>query len=203
LPITALRETPIAAAIWLQVMPLSTQLRSCSMRSDVQVAVDVALEGAMLFGAGPTIAESTAGAVGAIGGIAGDEVGIDGAIDGDMETASLYCRGRTGPPTGRWPRAAGDRETQTSKRKSVRGLRADPEKEAPDVTPVAAGPPKKSAPPNNYAAFTEPHPASRMANPPLEWRPYAATRSGPLLVAVEREPSPNPSVARFDSPAKS
>jgi hypothetical protein len=184
-------------------MPLSTQLRSCSMRSDVQVALEAALEGAMLFGAGAMIAESTAGAVGAIGGIAGDETGIDGAIDGDMETASLYCRGRTGPPTGRWPRAAGDRETQTSKRKSVRGLRADPEKEAPDVTPVAAGPPKKSAPPNNYAAFTEPHPASRMANPPLEWRPYAATRSGPLLVAVEREPSPNPSVARFDSPAKS
>jgi len=88
LPITALRETPIAAAIWLQVMPLPTQLRSCSMRSGVQVGVEVGVEGAMLFGAGETIAESTVGAVGAIGGIAGDEIGIDGAIDEDMETAS-------------------------------------------------------------------------------------------------------------------
>jgi hypothetical protein len=88
LPITALRETPIAAAIWLQVMPLPTQPRSCSMRSGVQVAVEVAVEVAleegMLFGAGATIAESTAAAVAAIGGIAGDETGIDGAIDGDI-----------------------------------------------------------------------------------------------------------------------
>jgi hypothetical protein len=50
------------------------------MRSGVQVA----LEEGMLFGAGATIAESTAAAVAAIGGIAGDETGIDGAIDGDI-----------------------------------------------------------------------------------------------------------------------
>jgi hypothetical protein len=178
-------------------MPLSTQLRSCSMRSDVQVALEAALEGAMLFGAGATIAESTAG-------IAGDETGIDGAIDGDMETASLYCRGRTGPPTGRKPRAAGNRETQTSKRKSVRGLRADPEKDAPDVTPVAAGPPKNFSPTKQLRRISPSRiPPQGMANPLLEWLPYAATRSGPLLVAVEREPSPNRNVARFDSPAKS
>lgn len=88
LPITALRETPIAAAIWLQVMPLPTQLRSCSMRSGVQVAVEVAVEVAFeegtFFGAGATIAESIAEAVGAIGGMTGDETGIDGAIDGDI-----------------------------------------------------------------------------------------------------------------------
>jgi hypothetical protein len=42
-----------------------------------------------------------------------------------------------------------------------------------------------------------------MTNPLSEWRPYAVLKSGPLLVAVEREPSPNQTVARFDSPAKS
>jgi hypothetical protein len=68
LPITALRETPIAAAIWLQVMPLVTQLRSRSMRSGVQVA----------FEAG------TRCGAGAIG-IAGGEIASDGAIDGDSD----------------------------------------------------------------------------------------------------------------------
>jgi hypothetical protein len=102
LPITALRETPIAAAIWLQVMPLPTQLRSCSMRSAVQVA----FEAGMRCGAGAIAAESgSAGATDAIaaGGIADDETDgtIDGDIDGDIETASRYCRGRSGPPTGR------------------------------------------------------------------------------------------------------
>ena len=38
LPMTALRVTPISAAIWLQVSPAVTQLWSCSMRSVVQVA---------------------------------------------------------------------------------------------------------------------------------------------------------------------
>jgi hypothetical protein len=54
-----------------------------------------------------------------------------------------------------------------------------------------------------YAAFTEPHPASRMANPLLEWRPYAKNTIGAASIAVERESSPNRTVARFDSPAKS
>jgi hypothetical protein len=91
-------------------MPLPMQLRSCSMRSGVQVAVEVVLEGTMLFGAGATGAGSRT--VDVIVGIAGDEVGIDGAIDGDMETASLYCRGRLGRRQGVCPRAAGNRETQ-------------------------------------------------------------------------------------------
>ena len=33
---TALRVTPISAAIWLQDRPELTQLRSCSIRSGVQ-----------------------------------------------------------------------------------------------------------------------------------------------------------------------
>jgi hypothetical protein len=88
LPITELRETPIAAAIWLHVMPLPTQLRSCSMRSAVQVPVEVAT----LFGAGATIAGSIAEAVGAIGGIGGDPMGSDDAMDGDMERPRLLPR---------------------------------------------------------------------------------------------------------------
>jgi hypothetical protein len=39
LPMTALRVTPIWAAIWLQVKPLTTELRSCSTRSGVQVSI--------------------------------------------------------------------------------------------------------------------------------------------------------------------
>jgi hypothetical protein len=38
LPMTALRVTPISAAIWLQVRPATTQFRSCSTRSGFQVA---------------------------------------------------------------------------------------------------------------------------------------------------------------------
>ena len=38
LPMMALRVTPISAAIWLHVRPLTTQVRSCSTRSGVQVA---------------------------------------------------------------------------------------------------------------------------------------------------------------------
>ncbi len=45
LPITALRVTPISAAIWLQVRPETTKLRSCWTRSGVQVAgvIDIGL----------------------------------------------------------------------------------------------------------------------------------------------------------------
>lgn len=39
LPITAFRETPISAAIWLQLKPVTTNIRSCSTRSGVQVAI--------------------------------------------------------------------------------------------------------------------------------------------------------------------
>lgn len=197
MPITALRETPIAAAIWLQVMPLPIQLRSCSMRWGVQVA----LEEGMLLGAGAIGAGSRA--VEVIDGIAGDESGSDGAIDGDIGNGLALLPRPSGPPTGRLSARSGQpRDPKPRSENRCAAFRADPEKEAPDVTPVAAGPPKKSAPPDNYAAFTEPHPASRMANPLLEWRPYAALYRGRFLSLLS-ENSPNRSVARFDSPAKS
>ena len=72
--------TPIAAAISLQVMPAATQLRSCSMRSGVQVPVEVV----MLFG----LVAIGAGAIGAVAlaaiavtGRLVDGIGGDGAID--------------------------------------------------------------------------------------------------------------------------
>jgi hypothetical protein len=120
LPITALRETPIAAAIWLQVMPRSTQLFSCSMRSGFQVPVDVPLEAGLRADAGAmTAGSSSAGAAGAIDGdgIGGDEIAGDGAIDGDMKTASLVAAAGLGRRQGVCPRATGNRETQTLKRK--------------------------------------------------------------------------------------
>src|SRR5215467_4768048 len=124
---------------------------------------------------------------------------------GTWERPRFIAAAGLGRRTGRLSARSGQpRERETSKRKSVRGLRADPEKDAPDVTPTWWRLVRRKNQPHQATTphFTEPHPASRMANPLLEWRPYAATQSGPLLVAVEREPSPNRSVARFDSPAK-
>src|SRR5262249_55499591 len=69
-------------------MPSPTQLRSCSMRSAVQVAVELAVETAAFFCGGATTAGSTASAPDPVRGLAGDERGSDGAIDGDMEAAS-------------------------------------------------------------------------------------------------------------------
>jgi hypothetical protein len=123
LPITALRETPIAAAIWLQVMPRSTQLLSCSMRSGFQVPPEAgmrAVAGAMAAASG----SSSAGAAGGIGagGIEGGAIESDGAIDGDMKTASLVAAAGLGRRQGVCPRTTGNRETQTSKRKSMCGF---------------------------------------------------------------------------------
>src|SRR5215472_2596564 len=124
-------------------MPLPMQLRSCSMRSGVHVAVDVAPEGAALLLAGAMIA----------GSIAGDGIGSDGAIDGDMRRPCSRAAAGLGRRQGVCPRAAGNREkAKTSKRKSVRGFKKPIWKDMPQ-TPVAAGPSKKSAPPSNYAAF--------------------------------------------------
>jgi hypothetical protein len=197
-----LRETPIAAAIWLQVIPLPMQLRSCSMRSGVQVA----LEGATVFGAGATGAGSRA--VDVIGGIAGDESGSDGAIDGDIGNGLALVPRPSGPPTGRLSARSGQlRDPKPRSENRCAALRADPEKDAPDVTPsfrkpVAAGPPKKSAPPSNYAAFHRAASRLKDGKPAVGVAPVRCTLSGPLLVAVEREPSPIRIVARFDSPAK-
>ena len=131
-----------------------------------------------------------------------DDRGINSGGRGH-ETASLSCSGRSGPPTGRLSARSGQpRESETSKRKSVRGFKKPIWKDMPQ-TPVAAGPSKKSAPPSNYAAFHRAASRLKDGKPAVGVDPYAATQSGPLLVAVEREPSPNRSVARFDSPAKS
>jgi hypothetical protein len=76
-----LRDTPIAAAIWLQVMPRSTQARSASMRSAVQVAFG----GAIVFAAGAIFAGSSAALS---GGREGGDSGSDGAIDGAIDGAA-------------------------------------------------------------------------------------------------------------------
>jgi hypothetical protein len=168
-------------------------------------AVQVALEGTPFFGAGAAGAGSRA--VDVIGGIAGDESGSDGAIDG-IGTASLYCRGRLGRRTGRLSARSGQlRDPKPRSENRCAAFGADRERDAPDATqssfkPVAAGPPKKSAPPSNYAAFHRAASRLKDGKPAVGVAPVRCTLSGPLLVAVEREPSPIRIVARFDSPAK-
>src|SRR5205823_4951991 len=189
-------------------MSRSMQLFSCSMRSGVQVPLQVPLEVPLETGvrgdAGAMPAGS--GGIGAVGAIDGDRIGgetPDGAIDGDMKTASLNAAAGLGRRQGvvRAQRATARKRNLEAKIDAR--LKSRSGNRSPDVTPCRWQPVRRIAPPSNYAAFTEPHPASRMTNPLSEWRPYAATQSGPLLVAVERELSPNQTVARFDSPAKS
>jgi len=179
------------------------QLRSCSMRSAVQVA----LEEAMIFGAGASGAGSRA--VDVIGGIAGDERGSDGAIDGDMErprsiAAAVWAADRAFV---RAQRATA--RPKTSKRKSVCGFKSRSGKEMPQTRPKAFSsrwqPVRRKSQPHQALTphFTEPHPASKDGKPAVGVAPVRCTLSGPLLVAVKREPSPNRNVARFDSPAKS
>jgi hypothetical protein len=87
LPITALRVTPISAAISLQVMPAATQLRSCSMRCAVQVGLEVV----MLFGV--LIGGAAIGAVAlvaiAVTGRFVDGIGSDGAIDARVDESVM------------------------------------------------------------------------------------------------------------------
>ena len=167
-------------------MPLPTQLRSCSMRSGVQVA----FEGGIRCGTCATIAESIAGAVGAIGGIGGDEVGSDGAIDGDMERPRLLPR-----PVWAADRAFVRAQRATARRKPrsenrCAASRADPEKDAPDVTQAGGSRSAEKNQPHQATTphFTEPHPASRMANPLLEWRPYALLNRGRFLTLLSENP---------------
>jgi hypothetical protein len=54
-------------------------------------------------------------------GIGGESAG-DGAIDGDMKTASRVAAAGLGRRQGVCPRATGNRETQALKRKSMRGF---------------------------------------------------------------------------------
>src|SRR5215472_11607674 len=167
-------------------MPSPTQLRSCSMRSAVQVAVELAVETAAFFGSGATTAGSTARALDPIGGIAGDERGSDGAIDGDMETASRLMPRPCWAADRAFVARSGNREKAKPRSENrCAALRADPEK-SPRRDPKFSGwwrPVRRKDQPHQATTphFTEPHPASRMADPPSEWRPYAATQSGPLL----------------------
>src|ERR1700732_4221404 len=102
-------------------MPAATQLRSCPMRSGVQVAEVVMLFGLVAIGAG-AIGKVALASI-AVTGRSVDGIGSDGAIDESVMRRPRYCRGRSGPPTGQWPRTTGNRETnKTSKRKSVRAL---------------------------------------------------------------------------------
>src|SRR5215831_3674271 len=116
-------------------MPSPTQLRSCSMRSAVQVAVELAVETAAFFGSGATTAGSTARALDPIGGIAGDERGSDGAIDGDMETASRLMPRPCWAADRAFVARSGNREKAKPRSENrCAALRTDPEKRAPDVT---------------------------------------------------------------------
>src|SRR6266702_6709387 len=81
---TALRVTPISAAISLQVMPAATQLRSCSMRSAVQVELEIV----MLFG----VAAIGGGAIGAVASVAIAVTGrwVDGIVsDGTIDESVM------------------------------------------------------------------------------------------------------------------
>src|ERR1041385_865486 len=127
-----------------------------------------------------------------------------GRLMGTLQTASLWCRGRSGPLTGRWSARSGQRrERETSTRKSVRGLN-EPIRNAPDVTPmpVAAVRRKNKAPPSKLRRIHRAASRLKDGKPAVGVAPVRRYSSGPLLVAVEREPSPNQTVARFDSPAK-
>src|SRR6516165_8246521 len=150
-------------------MPLPTQLRSCSMRSGVQVA----FEGGIRCGTCATIAESIAGAVGAIGGIGGDEVGSDGAIDGDMERPRLLPR-----PVWAADRAFVRAQRATARRKPrsenrCAGLRADPEKDAPELTQAGGSWSAEKISPTKQLRRISP---SRI--PPQGWQ--TRCRSGPV-----------------------
>jgi hypothetical protein len=164
------------------------QLRSCSMRSAVQVA----LEEAMLFGAGASGAGSRA--VDVIGGIAGDERGSDGAIDGDMErprsiAAAVWAADRAFV---RAQRATA--RPKTSKRKSVCGFKSRSGKEMPQTrpkafsSPWAAGPPKKSAPPSTNAAFHRAASRLKDGKPAVGVAPVRRTDRGRFLSLLSENP---------------
>jgi hypothetical protein len=178
------------------------QLRSCSMRSAVQVA----LEGTPFFGAGAAGAGSRA--VDVIGGIAGDESGSDGAIDGDIGNGLALVPRPSGPLTGRLSARSGQpRDPKPRSENRCAAFGADPEKDAPDTTQslFQAGGSRSAEKVSPTKQLRRIHrAASRLKDgkPAVGVAPVRCTLSGPLLVAVEREPSPNRNVARFDSPAK-
>src|SRR5215469_9597169 len=130
---TALRLTPMAAPISLQVMPAAKQLLSCSIRSGVQGLVDGIRDGEGGIGTTGTIeAAATAESDGALS---------NGACIG---TASLCWRGLLGRRQGVCPRATGNARLQNLEAKIGARRRSISRKER--ICPACA---------------TEPHPASR------------------------------------------
>jgi hypothetical protein len=125
------------------------QLFSCSMRSGVQVALEVACEfGTEVFVAGAIVAGSkSAGETGAIGagGRGDDGIAFDGAIDGDIANGlASVAAANLGRRQGVGPRAAGNGENAKPRsEKSVRG-RKEPIRKCPRRDPNAGGgrPPK-------------------------------------------------------------
>src|SRR5215467_2608406 len=110
---------------------------------------------------------------------------------GTWERPRFIAAAGLGRRTGRLSARSGQpRERETSKRKSVRGLRADPEKDAPDVTPTWWRLVRRKNQPHQATTphFTEPHPASRMANPLLEWRPTPQLNRGRFLSLLSENP---------------
>src|SRR5262249_18952314 len=175
-------------------MPSPTQLRSCSMRSAVQVAVELAVETAAFFGSGATTAGSTARALDPIGGRAGDERGSDGAIDGDMETASrLMPRPCWAADRAFVARSGQPRESKTSKRKSVRGFKSRSGKESPRRDPKFSGwwrPVRRKDQPHQATTphFTGPASRPKDGRPAVGVAPVRRNSIGAASVAVKREP---------------
>src|SRR6516162_6750379 len=138
---TALRLTPMAAPISLQVMPAAKQLLSCSIRSGVHGLVDGIRDGEGGIGTTGTI---EAVATAAMVGVVGATLESDGALSNGacIGTASLCWRGLLGRRQGVCPRATGNARLQNLEAKIGARRRSISRKECP-------------------ACATEPHPASR------------------------------------------
>src|ERR1700739_1655764 len=128
-----------------------------------------------------------------------------GGLVGTLKTASLSAAAVLGrrQGDGRAQRATARRKPRSENRCAALG--ADPEKDAPDVTPKRGGGrfAEKISPTKHFAAFHRAASRLKDGKPAVGVAPVRCTLSGPLLVAVEREPSPIRIAARFDSPAKS
>src|SRR5262249_29115634 len=176
---TALRLTPMAAPISLQVMPAEKQLLSCSIRSGVHGLVD-----GIWRGKEGGIGTTGTGAIEATAIVDVARVGV-ATLESDGALSNGACIGfglallarPTGPPTGRL--SARNGQSEIAKPRSENRCAAQKHQ-----------PQRKNLPHMRNRA------ASRLkdANPPSQWRPYYGLNRGPLA-AFEREPSPNRTVA--------
>jgi hypothetical protein len=151
---TALRLTPIALPISLQVMPASTQLRSRAIRSGVQVPGQVSVVGPLgvsatgrgACGAGDGAAAKLAFAArGPCASVTGIGIGsgiASGMVCGIIGMASLLPRPYWAADRAMAAHNGQRRDRKALKRKSVRDLEQKPQSFCP-------------------ACATEPHPASR------------------------------------------